>query len=73
MAMEHGKGYYEDISDDLLYVSQMISQKISGDEFNLNDERDMIKDILKRLESQLSDWFMQIFNNNYFHLLLKFW
>lgn len=73
MAMEHGKGYYEDISDDLLYVSQMISQKISGNEFNLNDERDMIKDILKRLESQLSDWFMQIFNNNYFHLLLKFW
>lgn len=55
MAMKHGKGYYEDISDDLLYVSQMISQKISGDEFNLNDERDMIKDILKRLESQLSD------------------
>jgi len=73
MAMEHGKGYYEDISDDLLYVCQMISQKISGNEFNLNDERDMIKDILKRLESQLSDWFMQIFNNNYFHLLLKFW
>lgn len=55
MTMEHGKGYYEDISDDLLYVSQMISQKISADEFNLNDERDMIKDILERLGSQLSD------------------
>ncbi len=38
MVMNNGKGYYEDISDDLFYVSQSISQKISSEDFNLSDE-----------------------------------
>lgn len=55
MVMNNGKGYYEDISDDLLYVSQSISQKISSEDFNLSDEKDIIKDILEKLESQSSE------------------
>lgn len=55
MVNNSGKGYYEDISDDLLYVSQSISQKISSEEFNLSDEKEIIKDILEKLESQSSE------------------
>ncbi|MEX6218915.1 hypothetical protein [Mammaliicoccus sciuri] len=55
MFMNNGKGYYEDISDDLLYVSTSISQKISSEDFNLSDEKEIIKDILEKLESQSSE------------------
>ncbi|MEX5935023.1 hypothetical protein [Mammaliicoccus sciuri] len=55
MVMNNGKSYYEDISDDLLYVSQSISQKISSEDFNLSDEKEIIKDILEKLESQSSE------------------
>ncbi|MBL0848011.1 MULTISPECIES: hypothetical protein [Mammaliicoccus] len=51
MVMKHGKDYYEDISDDLLYVSQEINQKISDDVYNLSEELDTIKEIIERLES----------------------
>lgn len=63
MVMNNGKGYYEDISDDLLYVSQSISQKISSEDFNLSDEKEIIKDILEKLESQSSEYFV-IYRHN---------
>ncbi|CAG7912439.1 MULTISPECIES: hypothetical protein [Mammaliicoccus] len=55
MVNNHGRDYFEDISDDLLYVSQTISQKISSNEYNLSEELAIIKEILERLESKLSD------------------
>ncbi|MBO3079101.1 hypothetical protein MXE81_08535 [Mammaliicoccus sciuri] len=55
MVKNHGRDYFEDISDDLLYVSQTISQKISSNEYNLSEELAIIKEILERLESKLSD------------------
>ncbi len=55
MVNNNGKGYYEDISDDLLYVSQSISRKISSEEFNLSDEKEIIKGILEKLEAQSSE------------------
>ncbi|PTJ59428.1 hypothetical protein BU006_07295, partial [Mammaliicoccus sciuri] len=55
MCKTQGRDYVEYISDDLLYVSQTISQKISSNEYNLSEELAIIKEILERLESKLSD------------------
>lgn len=54
MANENIKNYYKDISDDLLYVSQLITKKIASNNFDLSDEKIFIKEILENLESQLS-------------------
>ncbi|WP_323703739.1 hypothetical protein [Mammaliicoccus sp. Dog046] len=49
---------YEDISDDLLYISQVINQKISANEYNLTEEIEKLKEVLSRLESQLATTFI---------------
>lgn len=49
--MENKQKIYEDISDDLLYISQNISLKVRYKDFDLTQEIDYVKAILKRLES----------------------